>query len=217
MLKKTLLIASIAVMLLACNLSVGRPSATQQPASATSAGVDTSAPAAAVPNAPAPANDTTGPGGGATVKVSDGVILLTPGAPLPTPDLGLNAASGTSGTDEAQPTAAAPAGPEPTSDVSAVQLPDGLPVYPGALHLTQPATAMGMTTVTFDAPDAQDKVLAFYADKASAAGYQSITGEGPTKDDKGNTSLTLMKGKAMLVIITKPNSDGSTNVTVGWM
>jgi hypothetical protein len=189
----------IAALILACGLSA--PAAQSNPA----------------PGAPGDS----GLGGAGQVSVSDGVILLTPGRPLPTLDLvqmGLTPAP-TSANKTPNPVEEGLPTPGPTLDLKSVQLPKGMSIYPGATDVK--ATAVGGASVkslSFHTGDAIDKVMAYYNAQLTQAGWKILNGPENTPGPGGRQVWTWTNS-TMSVISINASADpkGGTIITVTWV
>jgi hypothetical protein len=199
-------------------LSACQPKA-PEPAAAISAGAPGKPavpPAAAATAAP---NDVTGPGGGSVVTVSGGVVLLTPGAPLPTPDLSdlitemhaFIAADLESDPIEVETAAFAP--PDEPVDVSSIELPEGISLYPGAADFQTAPEGESMQYVVFYTADDPSSVLETYAQQADLANYSNISLDLPNA--RGEYDGSWMKGGLILSITAYPGD--RTKVMIAWM
>jgi hypothetical protein len=215
MMKKISMLAILVLMLAACSPAAARQGAS--PAGSTAGGVENSPSAGAADGQISGASNLSaqGPQGIRDVQVSDGIILLTPGQPLPTPDLGpLGGETTGGGTADAQATAA------PTVDPASVKLPDGVPLYPGAtvaeLSPAEDPSGMGIQYVIFYTADSFDQVSVFYSQKVEPAGWAPLTLEA-TPDANGMRSLVWSKGQVFLTVQAWPPVEGKIKVQISWM
>jgi len=186
----------IALLLFGCDLTAGKPSAS----SPADAGVGN-------------------PGGAAQVSVSDGVILLTPGQPVPPQSFNIKqfpgftpAAVTETPNPNVTPTAA------PTVDVSSIKLPKGLSIYPGATNLdTSGLTtgANGLANIIFYTPDPPDKVFTYYVQALAQAGWTTVAALPPTQS--GNAAGTWNSGGQTVILVIKLDPQKGTMVTLSWM
>jgi hypothetical protein len=193
------LVLGTALLTLACALSV--PAAQANPAAGTPGG--------------------SARGEAAGVSVSDGVILLTPGQPLPTLDLvqmGLTPAP-TSANPAPNPDEEGLPTPEPTLDLKSLQLPTGMIIYPGATDLKASAVGgLGVKSLSFHTGDAIDKVMAYYNAQLTQAGWKILNGPANTPGPDGRQVWTWNNSTMSMVSIdASADPNGGTVVTVTWM
>lgn len=207
----------LCLLIAAFVLSACQPVA-PSPAVAASAGENALAAGAAT----AAPNDVTGPGGDSQVTVSDGVVLLTPGAPLPTPDVSdlldelrayAEADPQVSGQSQPEPAEGQPA--QPPADPAAVELPEGISMYPGATDLELAPAGGAMMYVTFYTSDEPTAVLEAYVQQAEAAQYSNIGLELP--NERGEYDGSWMKSGLILTVTATPQDDGRVMVMIAWM
>ena len=162
-----------------------------------------------------------GPGGAGQINFSDGVMLLTPGQPLPTLDLvqmGLTPAPTSANktldpVEEGLPTAG------PTLDLKSLQLPKGMSIYPGATDVNATAVGgAGVKSLSFHTGDAIDKVMAYYNTQLTQAGWKILNGPANTPGPGGRQVWTW-NNSTMSVVSINASADpkGGTVVTVTWM
>jgi hypothetical protein len=193
------LVLGTALLILACGLSA--PAAHSNPA-------------ASIPAASAP-------GEAVGVSVSDGVILLTPGLPLPTLDLvqmGLTPAP-TSANPAPNPDEEDLPTPGPTLDLKSLQLPKGMSIYPGATDVQASAVGgMGVKSLSFHSGDAIDKVMAYYNAQLTQAGWKILNGPANTPGPDGRQVWTW-SNSTMSVVSINATADpkGGVLITVTWM
>jgi hypothetical protein len=161
------------------------------------------------------------PGGAGQVSFSDGVILLTPGQPLPTLDLvqmGLTPAPTSANPapnpdEEGLPTAG------PTLDLNSLQLPKGLSIYPGATD--QKASAIGgagVKSLSFHTGDAINKVMAYYNTQLTQAGWKILNGPANTPGPGGRQVWTWNNSTmSMISINASADPNGGVVITVTWI
>ena len=171
---------------------------------------------AAQPASGNPAN----PGGPAVVSVSEGVFVLTPGQPYPTPQLDLSLFDPFP-TDETEVSQAgetpSPAG---TPDVAALGLPAGLSIYPGATALETSAadpSGTGLKYVTFHTSDTPDQVRTYYNQELTQAGWQSIDQQPPTPDANGHLNYGWMTSGWLVTVTPDVDPQGGSQVMLTWM
>jgi hypothetical protein len=187
-----------ALLLFGCDLTTGKPSAS----SATNAGAGN-------------------PGGAAQISVSDGVILLTPGQPLPTLDLvqiGLTPAP-TSENSNPNPDEGNTPTAGPTVDFNTLKLPKGMTIYPGATNLQASAVGgAGVQSLSFHSGDAIDKVMAYYTAQLTQAGWKILNGPANTPGPDGRQVWTWSNNTMSVVSINATvDPKGGVLITVTWM
>lgn len=179
-----------------------------------------SAPAAqANPAAGFPGSSASGEAAG--VSVSDGVILLTPGQPLPTLDLvqiGLTPAP-TSANPAPNPDEADLPTPGPTLDLKSLQLPKGMSIYPGATDVKASAVGgAGVKSLSFHSGDSIDKVMAYYNAQLIQAGWKILNGPANTPGPDGRQVWTWSNSTMSVVSINATaDPNGGVVITVTWM
>lgn len=204
-----------ALLLSACQSNSPAPAA---------AGSDGSADPPAAAGAPATAapNDVTGPGGGSVVTASDGVILLTPGAPLPTPDVSdllaeLHAFAAADlaadPLEEGDSSGAPPAEPAGPVDPAGIELPEGISLLADAADFQLSPEGESMQYVVFYTGEDPAAILEIYAQQAEQGGYSNISLELPNA--RGEFDGSWMK-RGMLLTVTAYPGD-RTKVMIAWM
>lgn len=159
----------------------------------------------------------TGPTGISKVEISDGVVLLTPGQSYD--PISMNGGI-TNVAGFATPT------PAPTMDPTLVEMPEGIPLYPGATNLKVP-TAEELTLmkdmtgssgyyVIFYTTDNNDQVVRFYTEKAAAAGW-SVTDTQTEPDYDGTITQMWSNENTLLLLQTWQPVDGLMKVAITWM
>lgn len=158
---------------------------------------------------------TSGPQGISNIEASNGVILLTPGQPYPTPILDLQTEvpdSSAPGIVETTPSA--------PIDPASVEMPEGIPIYPNANGLEVPSiedpTGMGLDYVIFYTSDSEQQVIDFYTQKADEGGWSVMTTE-TEPNEMGILSQVWSKDNIFLVLQTYRSIDGQMKVQVSWM
>lgn len=198
--KKTLFIAASILLLISCNLTA--PRATQAPL------------VQATPVSLGSSPSDSGPEGIADLQVSDGVILLTPDQPLPTPNLGAPVGEVENGVDLGEDSQATPAA---TLDPATVKMPDGLALYPGAVVLqvsVDDPTAMGASYVIFTSSDPADQVMTYIHEQATQAGWQAF---GDPTDEAGKKTAMWGKDGVILTLEATQLDSGGTKAQLSWM
>jgi hypothetical protein len=194
-----------ALLLFGCELTTGKPAESQ-------------------PSANNPTSSEAGNlGGAAQVSVSDGVILLTPGQPLPTLDIS-QIITPLPATDTPNPNATDTPGPSPTpaptADVASLNLPKDLTIYPGATNLDTSGMkgSNGMNSLTFQTKDSPDQVITYYNKNFTQAGWTTSSGPGntPGPDDRQVWSWTSSSLSVVSLMVTD-HPGGGTDVTVTWI
>ncbi len=194
-----------ALLLFGCNLTAAKPSVSQ-------------------PSASTPINaGAVSSGGAAQVSVSDGVILLTPGQPLPTLDINqvitpLPATATPNPNDTAIP-GPSPT-PGPTVDVAALGLPQGLTIYPGATNLDTSGLkgSNGMNSLTFKTKDTPDQVSSYYNKSLTQAGWSVNSGAANTPAPDGRQVWSWTNSAFTIVSMMVTNDpQGGSDVTVLWL
>jgi len=159
----------------------------------------------------------TGPEGVTKVEISDGVILLTPGQSYDPASMngGITNVAGF-----ATPT------PAPTMDPTLVEMPEGIPLYPGATNLKVPTaeeltlmkdmTGLSGYYVIFYTTDSNDQVVRFYTEKAAAAGW-SVTDTQTEPDYDGSITQMWSNENTLLLLQTWQPVDGLMKVAITWM
>ncbi len=182
------------------------------------------APSASIPSASTPTNSATGDlGGAAQVSVSTGVILLTPGQPLPMLDIN-QVITPLPATETPNPNATATPGPSPTPgptvDVASLHLPQGLTIYPGATNLDTSGLqgANGMNTLTFKTNDLPDQVITYYNKQLNQAGWTTNSGAANTPAPGGRQVWSWTNSAFTVVsLMVTDDPQGGTDVTVMWL
>lgn len=158
-----------------------------------------------------------GPEGVSKVEISDGVILLTPGQSYDPVSMngGITKVAGF-----ATPT------PAPTIDPTQVEMPEGIPLYPGATNLKVPTaeeltlmkdmTGLSGSYVIFYTTDNNDQVVRFYTEKAAAAGW-SVTDTQTEPDYDGTITQMWSNENTLLLLQTWQPVDGLMMVQISWM
>jgi hypothetical protein len=195
------LILGIALLLFGCDLTAGKP------------------------NASSPTNAEAGSAvGAAQVSVSDGVILLTPGQPLPTLDLNQMGITPMPATGTPNPNATVTPGPSPTPgptvDVGSLHLPQGLTIYPGATNMDTSGLkdANGMNTLVFHTKDSADQVTTYYNQQLNQAGWKTSSGPANTPGPGGRQVWSWTNSAfAVISIMVTDDPGGGTQVTVMWL
>ncbi|HZW03971.1 MAG TPA: hypothetical protein VFF68_08585, partial [Anaerolineaceae bacterium] len=111
---------------------------------------------------------------------------------------------------EAGEPAAPPAGPV---DPAALELPEGISLYPGAADLEVSPAGESMQYVVFYTPDAPTAVLEAYAQQAEAAQYSNISLDLPNA--RGEYDGSWMKSGLILTVTAYPGD--RTKVMLAWM
>jgi len=161
---------------------------------------------------------TPGLAGGARVSVSTGVILLTPGRPLPTRDL---AALGV--TIESLPTPAKTTPTTaPTVDIASVTLPFDLSLYPGATDVdASNANTANATTgmIVFHSKDSPYRIIAFYNDFLKQNGWKAVGLPTPPADAAAAPKdfvVIWMKTGNVITLTLETDSSGKTIANLAW-
>lgn len=159
----------------------------------------------------------TGPTGISNVEFSDGVVLLTPGQSYDPVSMtgGITNVAGF-----ATPT------PAPTMDPALIEMPEGIPLYPGATNLSVPTaeeltlmkdmTGLSAYYVIFYTTDNNDQLVKFYSEAAAAAGW-SVVDSQTEPDNDGSITQMWSKEKDILLLQTWQPVDGLMKVQISWM
>lgn len=194
MIKKWILLLILAFVLTACGSSGSSPSA----------------PLSQVEGA-----SSSGPTGLSKVEASDGVVLLTPGQGVGTP---------VPGGAISNPTWFVTVTPTATVDPVSVEMPEGIPLYPGATNLKVPTeeeltfaemNGLSGNYVIFYTTDNNDQLVEFYSEKAAAAGWSLFSAE-TEPDYEGIISQLWSKDDKTLMLQTWKPVDGLMKVQVSW-
>jgi len=150
---------------------------------------------------------TAGPKGIQEVRVSEGVILVTPGqATYPTPVIALS-------TETAEDV-------EPAIDPTTIEMPEGIPVYDGVTGIQSPdlndTSGADTQYVSFYSTDPGEQILSFYMAKAAEAGWTLFTSD-PGATEAGKYSAMWTKDSLMLNINVYPPKNGQCWVYITWM
>lgn len=177
-----------------------------------------SSPQVASPASPAGVEGaaSSGPTGLSRVEVSDGVRLVTPGVEVA--GSLVEAGSAPVGFVTATPTA--------TVDPVSVVMPEGIPLYPGAMNLKVPtaeelsimadATGMSGNYVIFYTTDSNDQVVEYYSEIIAAAGWSVVDAQ-TEPDYDGTITQMWSKDRTILLLQTWPPADGLMKVQITWM
>lgn len=121
----------------------------------------------------------------------------------------------------ARPADKGPAAPGPSADAppAAGAAPAFAVLYPGARVDGAPLTADGAAgpggLVTFTTDATPDQVVAFYRERAEAAGLKSVTGMNQGEARAYGAAGDVADGPS-LQVVAAPGADGATSVHLNW-
>jgi hypothetical protein len=105
-------------------------------------------------------------------------------------------------------------------DVTSLQLPKGLTIFPGATNLDTSGLkgANGMNTLVFHTKDSIDQVTSYYNQQLKQAGWKTASGPANTPGPDGRQVWNWTNSSfAVVSIMVTDDPGGGAKVTVTWL